>query len=211
MTDPSCPKCRAGRANLFRADRYLEGGEHLQEIVCRLCGAILASRLVEVERYPLAPEAPGLRQRADVRPSAESVRKMKRSRAAALENRRIPCGLKGCDGTYLDLNNKHGLCPSHSKRLSGWWYAYRTGAVRNQPPIARVNGVWIERGAPLPGIPGERPAGAVKAPKRHGGGRSRKPLWVGTCEGCGTPSVEIVAWGLCPECHAGYLAGTVRI
>ncbi len=209
MIDVRCPRCNAGKAALHRVDRYLEAGDHLQEIVCRICGEILASRVVQTARYPSAPEAPGLRKRADVIPAAAAVKKMRKTRASTLEKRRKPCGVPGCPGTYVDMNSKHGICPDHRKKLSSWQGRHRSGGSNARPPITRVNGVWIERGAPLPGVPGELPAPAVRAEKPKGVGK-RSP-WVGTCGHCRSRRVAIAAWGLCPDCHDAYLRGAIRI
>lgn len=50
VVDVRCPKCGAGRVSLYKADRYLPTGSHLEEIVFRICSNILASRTVKQGR-----------------------------------------------------------------------------------------------------------------------------------------------------------------
>lgn len=173
MTTIRCPKCHAGRAHLEALEEHRAGGEHLQTVRCTLCGW-RRSRQVTTAPAASAPELPT----ADRRASPAAVQARASAARAAVEASRVPCRVPGCPGHYFATHSKLGLCEPHRRKLHGWHQTRRLVP----PPVACVNGVWIERGAPLPGIPGEQPAPSVvldetkpPRPKRHRGGAKTVP------------------------------------
>lgn len=152
-----CPKCRAGRANLVLQDRYLASGDRVQDIVCRLCGRIIASRTLLV---------PGTSRPVVILPGSDR-------RVGKKKLEQVPCAVPGCGKTHTGLA-KWPICLAHRLRLDGW---ICSKTHRAAAPVQFVNGVWIERGMPLPGIPGEgtaaAPVQAVEPPRA--GQRKRSP------------------------------------
>jgi hypothetical protein len=204
-------------AALYKADRWLENGQHLEEIVCRICSQVLASRAVLTSRVLLA--GGGGRDLPAPRPPvpshAETMRRLRRQHVA--ENQQ-PCPVVGCRQTFYASRSKSGLCEVHRRSIR-WWEREVRLFIRGRrptqpgpPAISVVNGIWINRGDPLPGIPGERPAPGVVHPKPKGRRRKRSPAAVlGVCIACREKMVPIVAWELCPGCHERYRRGELTI
>lgn len=135
MATIRCNKCHASLASLYLADRYLENGQHLEEIVCRICGQIIAGR-----------EVPRGRQRKVIQPAKPS-----RPRNLPVH----PCAIQGCSGTYSWA--KLPLCEPHRDQLKAWQKRIFRRDKRTQPPVQLVNGHWIEQGAAILGIPMAHP------------------------------------------------------
>ena len=145
----SCPKCGRGKAYFYPRELFLESGARLQEVVCVNCSAIIASRLVETEAIGRPEDFPSGSVAVTASPLSPEV---KLSRREQMEKHRKPCQVAGCEGSYIDLNSKYGLCKEHGKRLAKWIHNRRTGNVRIGPPVALVNGCWVPRGELLPGV-----------------------------------------------------------
>ena len=45
-----CPKCGSAKVSLYKAYRFLHRGVRLEEIVCRICSQVLASRATGLGR-----------------------------------------------------------------------------------------------------------------------------------------------------------------
>jgi len=125
-----CPKCGAGRSALYLAHRYLESGQQLQEIACRICACVLASREVWLTRMPVP--APG--------------RKAPQGRLV----NNVPCAVVGCDKKHSG-QARLPLCGKHNHRLHGWQQGKKHIVP---PPVSYTNGVWIPRESTV--IPGVR-------------------------------------------------------
>lgn len=120
-----CQNCNAGRAYLEPIVETLETGVTLQTVRCIRCGWRV-SRPVAGKRY----ETP------------------RRPQRTTLELRTKPCPIPGCGNRYYSRASALGICGPHADKLRKWEAGKRT----TLPPLERVNGVWIELGAPMPGI-----------------------------------------------------------
>lgn len=130
-----CRHCGGGRAYLMALTEDLENGVRLQVVRCLRCGWQV-DRLVQVQ--PVAP-LPKPAPVASNNPAGRGVLVV------------VPCAIPGCSRKHSG-QARHPLCNDHRMKLASWLRGKRLTA----PPVMQVNGVWIERDAPLPGIPGER-------------------------------------------------------
>jgi hypothetical protein len=160
----SCPKCSAGKSSLYPRIVTLETGEKVEEIACRICSHVLAARPV-VRRAQFSPAAvAAIVAEEEVRvDQRKSERHRERCREAMLQTvaaQSRPCSVSGCAGTYF--KNENGLCREHAKMLHRF-VAKAAAATkpRRNAPLLLVNGFWIERGQPLPGIQGAQPVVVV--------------------------------------------------
>ncbi|WP_027714926.1 hypothetical protein [Desulfuromonas sp. TF] len=153
-----CPKCQAGAGALEALVETLADGTTLQTVRCVMCGErrsrIAPGRLVE---------NPGRPQVNKSGPKKVLSRATMEARIASVAKHSAPCAVKGCEGTYYTLTATLPLCKKHRMRLRSWENTQRATA----PPVACVNGQWVERGAALPAVPGECPAPEAEEAKLH--------------------------------------------
>jgi hypothetical protein len=179
----ACPKCSATEASLERRTEHLESGTVLQVVRCLVCS-------FRIERVVLPPA-----HVATARP-ADHQNMSRTAPAKAVKPRILPCTYPGCSGTYHTNKIIHHLCKEHRKPLQDWLHHKRKfPASTIEPPYTRINGVWVKRSEPLPGIPAE-----VATPDKPAGRKvTRRSKWHARCGGCKTMQ-NIVAWGLCLDC-----------
>ena len=148
MSEIRCPQCRReGLVNFERRTVYLQVGPALDVIACRNCSYWLKSR--PLAAIPVAPRK--------VSSPAEASPPKRRRTYKAFEL----CPIRGCGERFNPTINEFGLCQTHSKGLRKWALSCRV----TPPPMTRVNGLWVKRGEPLPGIPGEKPVGLGPSPE----------------------------------------------
>lgn len=152
----TCPKCHSGIAALYRRDRWLADGSHLEEIACRLCSDVLASRLaVRQARVVRREEAATVAQGTARAALSEIMTSIRRRQP---EEYMRPCPVPGCDGSYYEPCSRRKLCAAHASVLRSYEHRlqmYLSGKRPNRPllpSILRVNGSWVRRGDPLPGL-----------------------------------------------------------
>jgi hypothetical protein len=149
-----CQKCGAGAGSLEARTEHLGNGVVLQVVTCLICRWRIER---EVLTAPVNLGRVAIQARELTDAQREELRERNRTTA---EKYRRPCKVHGCEGHYHATRNPIGLCTEHNKRLYSWT---NRRCNRVPPPVALVNGHWIERGVPLPGIPGEKPAPAWDA------------------------------------------------
>lgn len=152
----TCKKCGTGSAALYRRDRWLTDGSHLEEVACRLCSHVLASRLaVRQARVVRQDEAATVAQGTARAPLSEIMTSIRRQQT---EEYMRPCPVPGCDGSYYEPCSRRKLCAAHASVLRSYEHRlqmYLSGKRPNRPllpSILRVNGSWVRRGDPLPGF-----------------------------------------------------------
>ncbi|OHD26097.1 MAG: hypothetical protein A2Y38_15525 [Spirochaetes bacterium GWB1_59_5] len=146
-----CPKCGAGTGSLETRTEHLVSGTVLQVVTCLIC-RFRAAR--EVFPPPIQSARPVVRRK--YHPPRDVVQTLA-ARAANIAANTHECAIPGCTGTYYAPTSKNPLCKVHRTQLSRWESRLRPGIRGASPGVICVNGHWIERGQPLPGIPGERP------------------------------------------------------
>jgi len=158
VAEAKCSKCGSGAVYLFLRDYRLEGGDRVQEVACRRCGEVLARREVFAPRVVVAAD------QRDQEPASqhrtERGETMQRIRRRHIVENTHPCPVPGCDGTFYPPKNHFGLCKQHSNVLHTYirrrdlFFKGMRPSQPFSPPVWLVNGVWINRGDPLPGISG---------------------------------------------------------
>lgn len=152
----TCPKCGAGVAALFRRDRWLADGSILDEIACRLCSHVLASRLAARQSRVVRREESATAAQRTARAALSEV--MQAIRRQQAEEHMQPCPVPGCDGSYYEPCSRRKLCEAHAAILRSYDHRLKMhlfGKRPNRPQlpsIMQVNGIWVRRGDPLPGL-----------------------------------------------------------
>jgi hypothetical protein len=187
-----CRKCGAGRSALDLSVQHRSDGAVYQVVRCLLCGE-------QVERERPAPAYRNARRPVD---------HQNMSHVAPVQTKTQTCTYPGCLETYSTNKSHTLLCKFHRLPLHRWTAnKARCPSSTLAPPLTRVNGHWVDRGAPLPGIPGEQPPATAAAPAvippaavpKKTARVSKNARWVEKCDGCKTRRV-IIAWGLCLDC-----------
>lgn len=152
----TCPKCGVGIAALYRRDRWLADGSRLEDVACRLCGTVLASRLATRQAQVVRQEGSATAAQRTARAALSEILQSIRRRQADEYMR--PCPVPGCDGSYYEPCSRRKLCAAHASILRSYEHRlqmYLSGKRPNRPQlpsIIRVNGSWVGRGEPLPGL-----------------------------------------------------------
>lgn len=120
---PRCPKCQAEGPALYLSNAVLESGERLEEVLCRLCGKIVASRILGLVDLPVPQPVAG-------------------------RQARIPCAVEGCTRKHSG-RGKLPLCRQHRGQI---WHWKSRNDPDAPPPVQLVNGRWIEEAAAIAGV-----------------------------------------------------------
>jgi hypothetical protein len=139
----ACQQCHAGKAYLEAIVEHLkETGDILQTVRCIRCGWRVSRPARGHHQAPVEKVPKGMHSAAGIASIVQAQKEI------AAQYRR-PCNVHGCDGTYHATRNPLGLCGRHNNRLRSW---LESRSHKVAAPVQLVNGTWIERGQPLPGI-----------------------------------------------------------
>lgn len=177
----TCRKCRAvGIQNFKRGPVYVEGGDCLDVISCRICGDWYANKMV--------------------------TGKMQREIEPVKDRGLATCHVAGC-GNYISANpaqNKTGLCTTCSNRMTVW----RAKGSKDLPPLIRTASGYITRVAylaaqPQEVTPAESTATAPVTPRQRGGSRisSFPPCTTPGCTRLVQPSRVATGSTICCRCR----------
>ena len=120
MSAVRCSKCGAGMGALYRRVDFLECGQEIEAVACKICSQILAERL-KVHRAP-SP--------SDRDEDGECVKV-----------RQLPvCEVEGCGRTYYSKGHARPWCSDHRNAMKEWERSRR----KTPAPLIDVNGTWID-------------------------------------------------------------------